>query len=52
MKIKNKISYSKAINDALHQKMQKDKNLVVFGLDVEDHMVRKDFLAHHYLKTQ
>ena len=37
MKIKNKISYSKAINDALHQKMQKDKNLVVFGLDVEDH---------------
>lgn len=37
MKSKNIISYYKAINQALHIKMRKDKKLVVFGLDVEDH---------------
>lgn len=31
------ITYSVAINEALHIKMSKDKKLVVFGLDVEDH---------------
>ena len=33
---KNQTYYS-AINDALRTKMSKDKNLIVFGLDVEDH---------------
>ena len=37
MSKKNIIPYYSAINDALHLKMEADKNLVVFGLDVEDH---------------
>ena len=35
--MKKKQTYNSAINDALRIKMSKDKNLIVFGLDVEDH---------------
>lgn len=35
--MKKNQTYNSAINDALRTKMSKDKNLIVFGLDVEDH---------------
>lgn len=34
---KFEITYSQSINQALDQMMHTDKNLIVFGLDVEDH---------------
>ena len=34
--MKNKITFSKAINNALKFSLKKDKNLIVYGLGVTD----------------
>src|SRR3989338_3709086 len=31
------ISYRQAINEALHQEMERDKSVFVYGLDIDDH---------------
>ena len=36
-KNKRKLSYEQAINEALHQEMERDPKVFVYGLDVADH---------------